>query len=85
MAAKDEFALTVMNEKGVLYYGQCEVLFLPSVKGEVAVMKHHTPMIMKLSPGKVRITIGHSKKDIVNVQSGVVYVAEDTVSVLADL
>lgn len=85
MAAKEEFTLTVTNEKGVIYYGPCRLLFLPSQRGEIAVMKHHTPMIMKLTPGKIRMNASGSIEEIVTVTTGVVYVAEDSVSVLVDL
>lgn len=86
MAAKEEFELRVINEKGVLYYGSCSLLFLPSARGEIAVMKHHTPMIMMLAKGTVRMQSGGGKtQDITEVDSGVVYVAEDTVSVLVNL
>lgn len=85
MASKNEFSLTVINEKGVLYYGMCEALFLPSKRGEIAVLAHHTPMIMKLTPGPIRIKDASGQKNIVTVDSGVAYVAEDYVSVLADL
>lgn len=85
MATKDEFTLTIMNEKGVLYYGGCVTLFLPSDRGETVIMKHHTPMIMKLTPGPVHLDAGTGKKEVVTLNSGVVYVAEDTVSVLVDL
>lgn len=85
MGAKDEFTLTVTNEKGVIYYGSCELLFLPSEKGEIAIMKQHTPMIMKLSAGKVRMKTSTETQDLVSLNSGVVYVAEDSVSVLVDL
>lgn len=85
MAAKDEFTLTVTNEKGVLYYGPCELLFLPSERGEIAVMKSHTPMIMKLTPGKVRMKTSSGTQEIAKLSSGIVYVAEDNVSVLVDL
>lgn len=85
MAAKDEFTLTVTNEKSVLYYGPCEVLFLPSQKGEISIMKNHTPMIMKLAPGSVKMKVSSQISDITTLTSGIVYVAEDTVSVLVDL
>lgn len=85
MAAKEDFTLTVTNEKGVLYYGPCELLFVPSSRGEVAVMKHHTPMIMMLTPGTVRIKASSDIRDVTELTSGVVYVGEDTVSVLVDL
>lgn len=85
MAAKDEFTLTVTNEKGVIYYGSCELLFLPSERGEIAVMKHHTPMILKLAPGKVSMKSSSGTEVITTVTTGVAYVAEDEASVLVDL
>lgn len=85
MASKDQFTLTVTNEKGVLYYGDCTILFLPTTRGEIAVMRHHTPMIAMLAPGTVRMDTGQGKRDVVELQTGVVYVAEDEVSILVDL
>ncbi|MFZ2544366.1 MAG: F0F1 ATP synthase subunit epsilon [Candidatus Saccharimonadales bacterium] len=85
MAEKDEFKLTVTNEKGVLYYGSCDILFLPTSRGEIAIMKHHTPMIMKLSAGDVRMKTSSRTETIVSLTTGVVYVAQDEVSVLVDL
>lgn len=87
MAEKDEFQLTITSEKGVIYYGECVVLFLPTSKGEVAIMKHHTPMIMKLSAGDVRMrsSPSSSTSTVATLTTGVVYVAQDKVSVLVDL
>lgn len=85
MASKEEFNLSVMNEKGVLYYGPCTILFLPSARGEIAVMKHHTPMILKLAAGPIHFKNGSEKQDISEVTSGIAYVAEDEVSVLINL
>jgi F0F1-type ATP synthase, epsilon subunit (mitochondrial delta subunit) len=85
MAAKEEFTLTVTNEKGVLYYGPCELLFVPSDRGDIAIMQHHTPMIMKMAPGSVRMKDASGEREIVTVKTGIVYVAEDSASVLVDL
>jgi F0F1-type ATP synthase epsilon subunit len=85
MAKDQSFTLSVMNEKGVLYYGDCEVLFVPAEKEMIAIMAQHTPMIMKLAPGKVVMQGKTGKKDLSEIKSGLVYVAEDQVTVLVDL
>jgi F0F1-type ATP synthase epsilon subunit len=80
-----EFNLSVMNEKGVIYYGTAQVLFVPGEHDTVAIMAEHTPMIMKLGLGKVTIRTKSGNQELTTIKSGIVYVAEDQVTVLADL
>lgn len=79
------FTLSVMNEAGVIFYGDCGILFVPSAKGEVGIESHHTPMIMQMTPGPISIQLKHERKHLTDAKSGIVYVAEDKVSVLVDL
>lgn len=86
MAGKQGLTLNIITQDGVLYYGQCEVAFVPSSTGEiVAVLAYHTPMIMKLGQGPVSVRENHKTKVIANVKSGVMYVGDNEVSVLVNL
>lgn len=84
-AGNGKFTLSVMNEKGVLYYGDCNAVFVPSAKGETAIIAHHTPMIMQMVPGVVHMELNHTKRHLADAKSGVAYVAEDKVIILVDL
>jgi len=84
MAGKNKFTLNVINQEAIIYYGDCEVLFVPSDKETVAIMAYHTPMIMKLGEGRISIRENRKTKHIADVKSGIVYVAENSVTVLVN-
>ncbi len=87
MAKKeDSFELTVLSEKAILYYGPCDILFVPSVKKDVVVvLPYHTPMIMKLGEGKVVMKVGHDKSELATIKSGLLHVKSNEVQLLTNL
>jgi F0F1-type ATP synthase epsilon subunit len=86
MAAKSgKFTISVLRETGVIYYGDCEALIVPGKKETIAILAHHTPMIMKLEPGKIDMILDHSRTTLAEVKTGLIYVAEDEVTVLVNL
>lgn len=86
MAANDaKFTVSILSEGGVLFYGDCDALFVPTEKDVVAILAHHTPMIAKLGPGDVIVKSGHSKTTVTTIQRGLLYVGDNQASVLANL
>lgn len=87
MAKKENsFELTVISEKSILYYGPCDILFIPSVKKDVVViLPYHTPMIMKLGEGKVVMKLGREKSDLATIKSGLLHVNNNEVYLLTNL
>jgi F0F1-type ATP synthase epsilon subunit len=81
MASK-KFTLTIINQDGIVYYGSPDVLFVPSERDIVAIMAYHTPMIMKLGAGDVIVRDGHEHKKMATIKAGIIYVGENTVTVL---
>jgi len=79
------FTISVLNEHGVVYYGKCTTLFVPYKKEIIAVLAHHTPMIMKLSKGKVIIKDGREKRHLADIDSGLIYVGDNEATVLVNL
>lgn len=82
MAGKKHFTLNVINQEGIVYYGDCSVLFVPGEHDIVAVMPYHEPMIMKLFKGIISMREGHHNTQITEINDGVMYVGENEVSVL---
>lgn len=80
-----DFTVSVLDENGVIYYGDCDTLFVPSEKEIIAILAHHTPMIAKLSKGDVVIKSNHSKQKLCTINSGLIYVGDNEVTVLANL
>jgi F0F1-type ATP synthase epsilon subunit len=80
-----KFTLSVMSERAILYYGECSVVFVPGRKESIAILPQHTPMIMKLEPGSISMKLDHTTTNLGEIKSGIVYVADDAVSILTDL
>lgn len=82
---KRNFTLSVIGEKGVIYYGDCEALFVPAEKETIVILPYHTPLIMKLGNGDVSIINAGAKDTLTTISSGLIYVGDNEVSVLIDL
>ncbi len=85
--AKDSetFTINVVQESGIVYWGECTVLFVPAEKETIAILAHHTPMIMKLGPGEVSIRNEHETQQLATINGGLVYVGENEATVLINL
>lgn len=81
---KKTFTLNILNQEGIILYGNYEVVFVPSAKGEMAIMAFHTPMIMMLTPGKIRTREHHKNVVVAEVEAGIVYVGENEVTILVN-
>lgn len=75
----------VLNEKEVLYYGECNSLSAPTESGVVTILPFHTPLIAKLGEGKVTAQVEHEKIEIASLERGLIYVGENEVVVLIGL
>lgn len=82
---QDKFTLSVLSEQGVIYYGECSVLFAPGERDTIAILPQHTPMIMKLAAGPISMKLDRTESTITELKTGVLYVAEEEVFVLANL
>lgn len=84
MAGKKTIEVSVLNQGGVLYQGHCQVVFVPTANGEVAILPEHTPLILLLTVGEVSIVSEGNRQSISQVTNGVVYVGENKASVLVN-
>lgn len=86
MAGNDQkFTVSVLNESGVLFYGKCDVLFVPTKRDVLAVLAHHTPMIAKLGQGQVMVKVDREKTTVTTIEQGLLYVGDNEATVLVDL
>ena len=79
------FTVSILGESGVLYYGECTALLVPTEKDVLAILAHHTPMIAKLGKGKVVLKNGHDSSDVTVITSGLLYVGDNEATVLVNL
>ncbi len=81
---KETLKVKILSENGSIYNGNCHVLFVPYQKEEIAILPLHTPIIALLSSGELKIMDNSGTKKITEINSGILYVGENEVSVLVN-
>lgn len=79
------FHLKIIASDKVFYDGKCEMLIVPGVDGELAVMAHHQDMVAAIQVGDIRFreSADAAWQDAV-VGIGFVHIAHNRVTVLVD-
>lgn len=83
--AKGKIGVKILSESGKLYDGLVSCVFVPTRRGETAILPYHTPMISELAKGAVFIVESHHRKKIVDIDKGLVRVDDNQVVVLVNL
>ena len=75
----------VVSAEQSIFSGLAELIVAPAELGEVGVYPHHAPMITRLRPGAVRLTIpNQAEQEIIYVSGGLLEVQPQMVTILAD-
>lgn len=78
------FNLKVIASNKDFYEGKCEILVVPAMDGELAIMAHHQDMVLATKVGNIRFRDdkGNNYEAIVGI--GFVHIANNRVTVLID-
>ena len=75
----------VVSADESIFAGDAEFVVLPGEAGELGIYPRHTPLITRIKPGVVRISVpGRNDEEQVFVDSGILEVQPYVVTVLAD-
>jgi F-type H+-transporting ATPase subunit epsilon len=75
----------VVSAEEQIFSGEAEFVALPGEAGELGIYPMHTPLITRIRPGAVRITVpGQTEEEFVFVAGGILEVQPKGVTVLAD-
>jgi len=78
------FRCDIVSAEEEIFHGQAELLVATGELGELGIAPRHAPLITRLKPGKVVVTLpGGEKLDFV-VSGGILEVQPQVVTVLAD-
>lgn len=80
--ARNTFSVTITGEQGVIFFDECEAVLIPSLKGDVAILKSHTPMIARLPAGNISVRQGGKIAKICEIKSGLAHIEEDEAVVM---
>jgi F-type H+-transporting ATPase subunit epsilon len=75
----------VVSAEKQIFSGEATFVVLPGEAGELGIYPKHMPLLTRIKPGAVRITIpGQEEPEFVFVAGGMLEVQPDVVTVLAD-
>ena len=75
----------VVSAEEQIFSGEAEFVALPGESGELGIYPMHTPLITRIRPGAVRITVpGRTEEEFVFVAGGILEDQPKGVTVLAD-
>ncbi|BAK78534.1 ATP synthase F1, epsilon subunit [Pseudogulbenkiania sp. NH8B] len=75
----------VVSTEQLIYSGEAEFLVAPAQEGEIGVYPRHVPLLTRIKPGVLRLTVPGSKDEVlVAVSGGMMEVQPTHITVLAD-
>ena len=75
----------VVSAEASIFSGEAEFVVLPGEAGQLGIYPRHTPLITRIKPGTVEITLaGGVEKQLIFVAGGILEVQPKVITVLAD-
>lgn len=76
--------LNIVSAEAEIFSGQAEMVCAPAIMGEVGITPRHAPLITRLKPGEVRVSIPDGEEQSFYVSGGILEVQPHLVTVLSD-
>ncbi len=73
----------IVSAEKQIFSGTAEMVFAPSVNGDVGVLPRHAPLLTIMRPGEVRVKTSEGE-EVFYVSSGILEIQPHCVTVLAD-
>ncbi|HEV2570754.1 MAG TPA: F0F1 ATP synthase subunit epsilon [Beijerinckiaceae bacterium] len=78
------FHFELVSPERLVYSGEVESVLVPSVEGEMVVLRDHAPVMAMLKPGVVSYKDGTGGKHDLFVRGGFADMANNTLTILAE-
>jgi F-type H+-transporting ATPase subunit epsilon len=75
--------LEIITPEKKLFEGEVKLVQVPGKKGSFEVLKNHAPIISILEKGTVRIITEKDKTEKIRINSGIIEVKSNQISILA--
>ncbi len=77
------FELSILSPEGQIFAETVDEVLLPTEKGEIAILAHHTPLFSKLTQGTVTIKKS-GKLNMIAILGGFLEIKNGVVTILSD-
>lgn len=74
----------IVSAEEEIFHGEVQMVVATGEMGELGIAPRHAPLITRLRPGKVLLTLANGEKVDIVVSGGILEVQPQVVSVLAD-
>lgn len=82
MAKRKSLEVMILLSDKTLYDGEAFSVFVPTTKGIVAVLPYHTPIIMLLKEGEIKVSTNQGLVNVASINEGVALVDDNKLTVL---
>ena len=75
--------LEIITPEKRLFDGKVKLVQVPGAKGSFEILNNHAPLISTLSAGKIKVISEDNKQEFIDIQSGIVEVKSNIITILA--
>ena len=74
----------IVSAEEEIFHGDVQMVVATGEMGELGIAPRHAPLITRLKPGQVRVTLANGEEQMFYVSGGILEVQPQVVTVLAD-
>ena len=74
----------IVSAEEEIFHGEVRMVVASGEMGELGIAPRHAPLITRLKPGQVRVTLANGEEQLFYVSGGILEVQPQVVTVLAD-
>ena len=74
----------IVSAEAEIFHGEATMVVATGEMGELGIAPRHAPLITRLKPGQVRLTLANGEEQLFYVSGGILEVQPQVVTVLAD-
>jgi len=74
----------VVSAEAEIFKGEAKLVVVSGEMGELGIAPRHAPLITRLKPGQVRVTLANGEEQLFYVSGGILEVQPQVVTILAD-
>jgi F-type H+-transporting ATPase subunit epsilon len=75
--------LEIITPEKRLFDGKVKLVKVPGASGSFEILKNHAPIISTLTKGSIKVITESDQKEMFDIDSGIVEVKANTISILA--
>jgi F-type H+-transporting ATPase subunit epsilon len=75
--------LEIITPEKRLFDGKVKLVKVPGASGSFEILNNHAPIISTLTKGTIKVITESDQKELIDIDSGIVEVKANTISILA--